>query len=205
MMLAADLTSRLDALPTDMARRVAPVFDGAVIERYARYLNAMYHFAIRTETHLRVAGEAAPADDLRELFLDLAARRTSSYRLAEADLHVLGLRPTREAPVAVADLHDFLEVASQDRSFAYLGAIHALEAVAARAGPALVGRLHSLGLDGNRTRFVTELVRDARDDSPELEGLCRRCLDAHADAIIGGAERAADLWVAMHLAVRADS
>jgi hypothetical protein len=196
-----DDLSRLRAIPLKMAQAIAPLYDNADLDRYARFLNSMYHYTIRSEDQLRSAASMTDDPALRSLFLEMADEERGHYKLAEMDLNATGRDVDLNMPPAVQAMHDFWESVDRDHVPVLLGALYSFENVAGHAGGVAMDALTAMGLDKTRTRFVGVHVIADEHHGKMVDDLCKRYIAQHAEDILSGAQQAADHWVAMHLAV----
>jgi len=196
-----DHLSRLRSIPLEMAQAIAPLYENADLDRYARFLNAMYHYTIRSEAQLRSAASMTDDPPLRALFLEMADEERGHYKLAEMDLKAIGRSVDLTMPPSVHAMHEFWESVDRDQVAVLLGALYSFENVAGHAGSVAMEALTAMGLDKSQTRFVGVHVLADEHHGKMVDDLCRKYLDAHAGEILSGAQQAADHWVAMHLAV----
>lgn len=189
----------LQQIPRSMAKAIEPLFDHPTLERYRRFLNAMYFYTLPSGDQLRTAALNAPSDDLRHMFEEMSQEEVSHFRLAEEDLKSLGYSVSAEEPPAVGEFNAFWNSITPDRAFRYLGAMYVLENVAhflrENAGQALA----ELGLKQDQARFIrTHLVAD-EEHGALLSRFAERYLSSNQEDILFGANRAAELWVRIHL------
>lgn len=184
----------LPALPESMAASVRPLLAGIDRAAYVRFLDAMVHYTRGSGERLRHAAAHAPTAAQRAFFDELAREESGHYRLAEADLAALGASPSEAAPPGVEAFHRFW-MESRDPA-TWLGALYALENVAARLAADVPPHLARLGLDRTQVRFVMTHLQADEDHGRLTATLAAELPEA---ALEEPARYAATFWVALHL------
>jgi hypothetical protein len=188
-------------IPLSMAQATAPVLGAVDRVRYAGFLDAMVHYTRGSGARLRHAAAHAQSAEHQQFFAKLAAEENGHYLLAEADL--IGLAGDRPVPPTDSAMAQAL-VADFDKSwFAaaaaphWLGALYALENVAAHLVTEVGPQLLRLQLARNESRFVTTHLTADIEHGGAVASLCAA---AESAKVLAAAQHAARFWVALHLA-----
>jgi Iron-containing redox enzyme len=194
--------STLD-LPRAMANAIRPLYSAPTRIRYARYLQEMAHYTRFAGAELERARDLTQDPQLRQLFSGLASEEESHHRLADADLHGLGIARTADPSAAVVAYRVFWNAIDAGHAWRFAGALYALENVARYAGPEALVALAPLGLQPYETRFVRAHLTADDAHGDRVRRCCERGFGLHADDIAVGARIASECWISIHLAALA--
>ena len=188
------MRDELATIPKSMADAVRALLPEVTIAGYQCFLDHMYHYTRGSEARLLHA--AAHAGSRTAYFAELAADERSQYRLAEADLAAFGRTISEAAPPAVAV---FDRIWRTWTTPGWLGALYALESVAAHISNDAQRHLGRLGIAKDQARFIlVHLSADAAHGADAVRQLSALA-EPDAEAARAAAWLAAEFWIELHV------
>lgn len=193
------MTRPIDTLPELMAVAVRPWLATATREGYARYLLAMASYTRSSGERLDHAAAHTTDPELAAFFARMAREERGHFRLAEADLEALGVRPSAFDASDVERFHAAWMAST--RPAHWLGALRVLEGVGHHLQTDAPKALGRLGLSAETTRFVRVHLDVDEEHGTSTAAWCEKETDA--GTMTAAALDAAAFWVRLHSVLRA--
>lgn len=188
----------LDDAPAGMARALVELLPRVDLPGYLRFLDTMVHYTRDSGARLREAAAIARDPELASFFGTLAGEEANHHRLAEADLASFGRTPSAEPPPPVRAFRAFWAAPVPDRELVLLGALLALEGVAAHLGDDVRPALQRLGLHPGNARFVLVHLQADEEHGAACRAHALRSAEHGLPSLLAGASGAAAHWIEMH-------
>jgi hypothetical protein len=197
-MSEAPTIEALDEVPVSMARALVELLPRVELPGYLRFLDTMVHYTRDSGARLREAAAIASDPALASFYEALAGEEANHHRLAEADLASFGRLPSQEPPPSVRAFRAFWAVPVPERELVLLGALFALEGVAAHLGNEVPPALQRLGLHPGNARFVLVHLRADEEHGAGCRAHAQRVAEHGLASLLLGARGAATRWIEMH-------
>jgi hypothetical protein len=188
----------LEDAPASMARALAELLPRVELPGYLRFLDTMVHYTRDSGARLREAAAIACDPALASFFDTLAGEEAHHHRLAEADLASFGRTPSPEPPPSVRAFRAFWAAPVPERELVLLGALFALEGVAAYLGDDVRPALQRLGLHPGNARFVLVHLQADEEHGAGCRMHALRLAEHGLPSLLAGARGAAACWIEMH-------
>lgn len=197
-MSEAHTIEALEEIPASMARALVELLPRVQLDGYLRFLDTMVHYTRDSGARLREAATLARDPALAGFYDALAAEEASHHRLAEADLASFGRSPSPEPPPSVRAFRAFWAAPAPERELVLLGALFALEGVAAHLGDEVRPALQRLGLHPGNARFVLVHLQADEEHGAACRAHVQRLAEHGLPPLLLGAGGAAARWIEMH-------
>jgi hypothetical protein len=188
----------LDDAPASMARALVELLPRVELPGYLRFLDTMVHYTRDSGARLREAAAIARDPALASFYAVLAAEEADHHRLAEADLASFGSSPSPEPPPSVRAFRAFWAAPVPERELVLLGALCALEGVAAYLGDEARAALQRLALHPGNARFVLVHLQADEEHGAACCAHALRLAERGLPSLLAGARGAAARWIEMH-------
>jgi hypothetical protein len=188
----------IDEIPASMARALAELLPRVELPGYLRFLDTMVHYTRDSGARLREAAALARDPALASFYGELAREEANHWRLAEADLASFGRSPSSEPPPSVQAFRAFWAAPVPERELVLLGALFALEGVAAHLGDEVRPALQRLGLHPGNARFVLVHLQADEAHGAGCRAHVQRLAEHGSSSLLSGAKGAAARWIEMH-------
>jgi len=194
----ARTTEALDEIPASMAHALVELLPRVELPGYLRFLDTMVHYTRDSGARLREAAALARDPALASFYGMLAGEEANHHRLAEADLASFGRTPSPEPPPSVRAFRAFWAAPVPERELVLLGALFALEGVAAHLGDEVRPALQRLGLQPGNARFVLVHLQADEEHGAGCRAHAQRLFEHGREPLLAGARGAAARWIEMH-------
>lgn len=196
----------IESYSRDAAEGIRPHLHKIDLQSYKNFLNAMYHYTLKSGDKLFTVSKNAPNQELKDFFEHMFKEERFHYVLAEQDLKGFDLKPNYDAtPQAVKDFNLFWDSLANGHFNGYLGALYVFENIANKVSDDVKNMLQRLNISEKQRRWLSIHVEADIEHGNEISDLLKKYIADDANAAILAAKEASVRWIAVNSSAFANS
>ena len=196
----------IESCSKDAAEGIRPHLKTATLQSYKNFLNAMYHYTLKSGDKLSAVAKNAPDQKLKDFFEHMFKEERFHYVLAEQDLKGFDLKPNyNTTPQAVKDFNNFWDSLANGHFNGYLGALYVFENIANKVSDDVKNMLQRLNINEKQRRWLSIHIEADAEHGNEISDLLKKYIADDINTAVAAAKEASIRWIAVNSSSFANS